>query len=145
MKDIQHHSENKANSQNIPQLVKQWHEAVEKRDREAVINLLHKDLELKTPFQTEAISGVLNVMQTMIFFIESMDTFQYRECLTDEGIAALKFDGTINGETLEGVDFFHFDAQGKVFRIEVMARPLSSIEKLGQSIKKRHAEFLKSQ
>jgi hypothetical protein len=57
----------------------------------------------------------------------------YKNILIDGNIAALRFDGYINGEYLQGVNFFHFNSEGRVERKEVMARPLAAIQYLHEA------------
>jgi len=115
-------------------LVKKWFEGVKKRDVNKLLSLLHPDMELTVPFQTETILGNVNALQTFKVFDESVNNFNYKNVLIDGNIAALHFEGDINGEHLQGVDFFHFNADGQVEKIEVMARPLAAIQYLHEAV-----------
>jgi len=115
-------------------LVKKWFEGVKKRDVNKLLSLLHPDMELTVPFQTEIILGNVNALQTFKAFDESVNNFNYKNVLIDGNIAALHFEGDINGEHLQGVDFFHFNADGQVEKIEVMARPLAAIQYLHEAV-----------
>jgi hypothetical protein len=99
-----------------------------------LLSLLHPDTQLSVPFQTEVILGNVNALHTFKAFDEAVDNFTYKNILIDGNIAALRFDGSINGEYLQGVDFFHFNSEGRVERIEVMARPLVAIQYLREAV-----------
>jgi len=121
----------------INTLVNQWFEGVKKRDVNKLLSLLHPDMQLTVPFQTEAILGNVNALQTFKAFDEAVNNFNYKNVLIDGNIAALHFEGDINGEHLQGVDFFHFNAEGQVEKIEVMARPLAAIQYLHEAVNGR--------
>jgi len=122
------HASEKGNQLNINALdmnalVNQWFEGVKARDAERLLSLLHSDIQLTVPFQTEAILGNVNALQTFKAFDEAVNNF-----------ATLHFEGDVNGEHLQGVDFFHFNAEGQVKKIEVMARPLAAIQYLHEAV-----------
>ena len=115
-------------------LVNQWFSGIKERNAHALLSLLHPDMVLTTPFQTEAISGNVNVLQTFKTFDQCVKNFTYQGVLVDGDIAALRFEGEVGGEHLQGVDFFHFNQEGQVEKIEVMARPLAAVQALRKAI-----------
>lgn len=120
-------------------LVNQWFEGVKERDVNKLLSLLHTDMQLTVPFQTEVVLGNMNALQTFKAFDEAVKNFSYKNVLIDGNIAALRFEGNINGEHIQGVDFFHFNAEGQVEKIEVMARPLAAIQHLHEAINNHKA------
>jgi len=118
----------------VKALVNQWFEGVKTRDAEKLLSLLQSDMQLTVPFQTEVILGNVSALQIFKGFDEAVDNFSYKSVLIDGQIAALRFDGHINGEYLQGVDLFHFNTEGKVEKIEVMARPLAAIQHLHDAV-----------
>jgi len=118
----------------VSTLVNQWFEGVDEKDVNKLLSLLHPDMKLTVPFQTEVILGHVNALQTFKAFDEAVNNFSYRNVLIDGNIAALRFDGYINGEHLQGVDFFHFNREGRVVKIEIMARPLAAIKHLHDAV-----------
>lgn len=128
--DNQHHR----SALDIKTLVNQWLEGVKARDANKLLSLLNPDMQLTVPFQTEVILGNVNTLHTFKIFDEVMTDFNYKNALIDGNIAALRFEGYINGELLQGVDFFHFNTEGQVEKIEVMARPLAAIQYLHEAV-----------
>jgi len=118
----------------INTLVNQWFEGVKARDANKLLSLLHPDMQLTVPFQTEVILGNVNALHTFKTFDGAVNNFNYKNVLIDGNIAALRFDGYTNGEHLQGVDFFHFNTEGRVEKIEVMARPLAAIQYLHKAV-----------
>ena len=123
----------------VSTLVNQWFEGVKERDVNKLLTLLHPDVQLRVPFQTEIVLGNVNALQSFKAFDEAVNNFTYKQVLIDGNIAALRFEGDIKGEHLQGVDFFHFNAGGQVEKIEVMARPLTAIHHLDEAINHHRA------
>jgi len=118
----------------VKKLVHHWFEGVKERDVKKLLSLLHPDIQLTVPFKTEVILGSVKALQTFKAFDEAVDNFSYENVLIDGNIAALRFKGDIKGEHLQGVDFFHFNAEGLVEKIEVMSRPLAAIAHLREAV-----------
>jgi len=115
-------------------LVNHWFEGVKARDVKKLLSLLHPDIQLTVPFKSEVILGNVKALQTFKAFDEAVANFSYKNVLIDGNIAALRFEGDIKGEHLQGVDFFHFNAEGLVEKIEVMSRPLAAIAHLREAV-----------
>jgi len=118
----------------INTLVNHWFEGVKERDVKKLLSLLHPDIQLTVPFKSEVILGNVKALQTFKAFDEAVANFSYKNVLIDGNIAALRFEGDIKGEHLQGVDFFHFNAEGLVEKIEVMSRPLAAIAHLREAV-----------
>jgi len=118
----------------VKKLVNHWIEGVKERDVKKLLSILHPDIQLTVPFKTEVILGNVKALQTFKAFDEVVDNFSYENVLIDGNIAALRFEGDIKGVHLQGVDFFHFNADGLVEKVEVMSRPLAAIAHLREAV-----------
>jgi 2,4-dienoyl-CoA reductase (NADPH2) len=54
----------------------------------------------------------------------------------------LEFSAKVNGKALKGIDLVQFDADGKIVDFEVMVRPMSGLQALGDEMAKRLAPYL---
>ena len=54
----------------------------------------------------------------------------------------LEFTAQVNGKDLKGIDMVQFDAEGKIVDFEVMVRPLSGLQALGEEMGKRLAPYM---
>ena len=54
----------------------------------------------------------------------------------------LEFSATVNGKELKGIDLIRFDEDGKIVDFEVMVRPMSGLQALGDEMAKRLAPYL---
>jgi 2,4-dienoyl-CoA reductase (NADPH2) len=54
----------------------------------------------------------------------------------------LEFSAKVNGKELKGIDMIAFDDDGKIVDFEVMVRPMSGLQALGDEMAKRLAPYL---
>lgn len=106
------------------QFIEQWHEAVDERSFEKINALLSQDIQLISPVAFKPFSDrtyILNVLENVITTIEN---FHYtRSTVLDDGGVLLVFEGQLDGKTIEGIDLFDLDDEGKATSLKVMLRP----------------------
>ena len=92
-----------------------------------------------TPYPSaQAVQLILgNVMQVF-------EDFEYhREMASADGLSlVLEFSANVNGKALKGIDMVQFDAEGKILDFEVMVRPMSGLQALGDEMGKRLAPYM---
>lgn len=54
----------------------------------------------------------------------------------------LEFSAKVAGKELKGIDMIRFDEQGKIVEFEVMVRPLSGLQALGEEMGRRLGAYL---
>lgn len=121
-----------------------WHRMVASRNLQALPDILHPQAVFRspmafTPYQSgQAVALVLNTV------IEVFEDFAYqREFASADGMSVvLEFSARIGERQLKGVDLIRFDAQGKMVEFEVMVRPLSALQALGQEMGRRLGDQL---
>jgi 2,4-dienoyl-CoA reductase (NADPH2) len=71
------------------------------------------------------------------------DFTYHRELASADGLSVvLEFSANVNGKALKGIDLVQFDADGKIVDFEVMVRPMSGLQALGEEMGKRLAPYL---
>ena len=72
------------------------------------------------------------------------ENFTYhRQMASADGLSVvLEFSTSVNGRELKGVDLVQFDTDGKIIDFEVMVRPLSGLQALGEEMGKRLAPYM---
>jgi hypothetical protein len=112
-----------------------YRRALEKRDAEALMEVLHPDVIFDTPGFVDPVQGRQNVL--MLFGVLAT-VFQDPE-ITDElegdGSHALTFRLSVDGHPIEGVDYLQLDKDGLVRRITVTMRPLGSVKVLADRMR----------
>jgi hypothetical protein len=68
-----------------------------------------------------------------------LENFAYhRELASADGLSiVLEFSATVNGKELKGIDLIRFDEEGRIAEIEVMVRPMSGLQALGEEMARR--------
>ncbi|MNC50555.1 hypothetical protein D3C75_998010 [compost metagenome] len=56
----------------------------------------------------------------------------------------LEFSARVGEKELKGIDMIRFNEQGKIVEFEVMVRPLSGLQALGEEMGRRLGAYLKA-
>ena len=77
---------------------------------------------------------------------EVFEDFKYhRELATADGLnVILEFSAKVGTKELKGIDMIRFDEHGKIVEFEVMVRPLSGLQALGEEMGRRLGAYLAS-
>lgn len=94
--------------------------------------MLAEDLILKPPTYWKPWRGRAPVTRLLCFAASNIDRLVYRRIFWKGDHAAFQFDAEIGGIAFSGVDFFSFDADGRVVQVEIMARPPKAIALIGE-------------
>lgn len=122
------------NNQNIAQ---KWVEAAEARDAAAVAALLADDVLVMPPFLEEPVVGTKDTLKVFGAFVTVTEGFEYGRVWAQGDSAVLEFRATIDGKPLMGLDVIETDENGQITKFEICARPLSSIQALGEAARAR--------
>ncbi len=117
--------------------MREFRDAVDARDHEAVDRLLAEDIVFTSPVAfkpyhgrhiTAAIlRGVLRVMGDGFHYVREYSSADGRD-------HALMFETTIDGKSLTGTDFIHVNDEGKIDALMVMVRPLTAAQALSEAM-----------
>lgn len=68
--------------------------------------------------------------------IDVFEAFEYhRELASADGLnAALEFSARVGGKQVKGIDLIRFDVDGRIVDVEVMVRPASGLQALGEQM-----------
>ncbi len=75
--------------------------------------------------------------------LKVFEDFRYhRELASAQGSdVVLEFSARVGERELKGIDMIRFDEAGKIVEFEVMIRPMSGLQALGDEMKRRLAAF----
>ena len=68
------------------------------------------------------------------------EDFRYTDQVETGDAAALVFSARVGDRELDGIDFLHFDAEGRINRMEVFVRPMSGMHALADAMKRKLEE-----
>ncbi len=91
------------------------------------------------PYPEKMVASVILNTVSQVF-----ENFAYhRELASADGLSVvLEFSADVSGRQLKGIDMIRFDETGKIVEFEVMVRPLSGLQALGDEMGRRLAPFL---
>ena len=122
----------------------QWHQMIANADLHASPELLAPDVVFRSPMAHTPYPGAAVVAMILTTVFGVFEDFKYhRELATADGLnVVLEFSANVNGKELKGIDMIRFNEQGKIVDFEVMVRPLSGLQALGEQMGQRLGAYL---
>lgn len=129
---------------NVANALQCWHEMIEQNDLSKLPELLHPEAVFRSPMAHSPYPGAPVVATILSTVIQVFEDFTYHRQLADaDGLnVVLEFSANVQGRQLKGIDLIRFDGQGKIVDFEVMVRPMSGLQVLGEEMGKRLAPYL---
>ena len=128
----------------IAATLKTWHAMIKASDASELGGLLHPKAVFRSPMAHTPYPSAQAVQLILGTVVKVFENFEYhREFVSDDGKSVvLEFSAEVHGKALKGVDLIAFDEEGKITDFEVMVRPLSGLQALGEEMGKRLAPYL---
>ncbi|MBF4559766.1 nuclear transport factor 2 family protein [Pseudomonas sp. p50] len=122
----------------------QWHQMIANADLHALPELLAPDVVFRSPMAHTPYPGAAVVAMILTTVFDVFENFKYhRELATADGLnVVLEFSANVNGKELKGIDMIRFNEEGKIVDFEVMVRPLSGLQALGEQMGQRLGTYL---
>ncbi|WP_067480938.1 nuclear transport factor 2 family protein [Actinomadura hibisca] len=113
-----------------------FRQAVEAHDIAAVEALLADNVVFTSPVAFKPYPGKAITAAILRGVLRVFEDFRYvREIAAPDGRdLALVFTATVDGKQVNGCDFLHFDADGRIDDFMVMVRPLSGATALAEAM-----------
>lgn len=111
--------------------------AIEARDLDAAVALLHEDVVFKSPVVFRPYQGRESMRLILEAVFTVFEDFRYvREIGADDARDhALVFEARVGDKQLEGCDFIRIDDDGAISEFTVMVRPLAATLALADAMK----------
>ena len=122
-----------------------WHEMIRSRDTSGLPALLDAGAVFRSPVAHKPYAGAAAVALILQIAEKVFANFTYhREFVTDDGRSVvLEFSADVGeGEgrrALKGIDMIRFDEAGGITEFEVMVRPATAVQALGEAMGRRLA------
>ena len=108
-------------------------------DMTGLDQLIHPDAVFRSPMAHhpyESAAAVVLVLSTVVQVFE--DFTYHRQFATGDGTSVtLEFSARVGARRLKGVDLIQFNDVGQIVEFEVMIRPLSGLQALGEEMARR--------
>ncbi|QTT88985.1 nuclear transport factor 2 family protein [Pseudomonas chlororaphis] len=137
MSDLQLHPQAAASLQ-------RWHAMLAQGDLSALPELLDASVVFRSPMAHTPYPGapVVSTILNTVFKVFS-DFAYHRELVSADGLSVvLEFSARVGERQLKGIDLIRFDEAGKIVEFEVMVRPMSGLQALGEEMARRLAPYL---
>jgi 2,4-dienoyl-CoA reductase (NADPH2) len=124
--------------------LKTWHAMLASGDLSELGSLLHPKVVFHSPMAHTPYPSAMVVGLILTTVAKVFEDFAYhREFASTDGLnITLEFSARVGDKRLKGVDLIRFDADGKIVEFEVMVRPLSGLQALGEEMGQRLAPYL---
>ncbi|QHC95221.1 MULTISPECIES: nuclear transport factor 2 family protein [unclassified Pseudomonas] len=129
---------------NVAESLKQWHEMIRTGSLSALPSLLDPQAVFRSPMAHTPYPGAPVVSMILNTVFEVFEDFIYhRELATADGLnVILEFSAKVGSKELKGIDMIRFNEHGKIVEFEVMVRPLSGLQALGEEMGRRLGAYL---
>lgn len=124
--------------------LQRWHQMIASSDLRALPELLHEQAVFRSPMAHTPYPGAPLVSLILNTVVKVFEGFTYhRELVSGDGLSVvLEFSAQVAGRELKGIDLIRFDVDGKIVDFEVMVRPMSGLQALGDEMGRRLAPLL---
>lgn len=121
-----------------------WHDAVATRDVAKLSSIVHPDAVFRSPVAHAPYASAPVLLVILGTVIQVFEDFTYHRTLwAEDGLSVvLEFSARIGKRALKGIDLLRFDPAGKLVELEVMIRPASGLQALGEEMGKRLGHLL---
>ncbi|MBN6772668.1 nuclear transport factor 2 family protein [Pseudomonas granadensis] len=128
----------------VAQSLQRWHEMIRTGNLRALPELLDAQAVFRSPMAHTPYPGAPVVSMILNTVFEVFEDFQYhRELASADGLnVILEFSARVGTKELKGIDMIRFDEHGKIVEFEVMVRPLSGLQALGEEMGQRLGAWL---
>jgi len=114
--------------------------AAESKDFSAIDELFAEDVVFRSPVVFKLYEGREAVVTLLGAVVQVFDDFRYTDQVETGDAAALAFSARVGDRELDGIDFLHFDSEGRVKRMAVYVRPMSGVNALAEAMKRKLEE-----
>ena|SRR5512144_2299353 len=114
--------------------------AAESKDVSAIEALFAEDVVFRSPVVFKPYEGRDAVAMLLGAVVQVLEDFRYTDQVETGDAAALAFSARVGDREVDGIDFLHFDSDGRVNRLAVYVRPLSGINALAEAMQRKLEE-----
>ncbi|MDD1017597.1 nuclear transport factor 2 family protein [Pseudomonas sp. TNT2022 ID1048] len=124
--------------------LQRWHAMVAGQDLHDLPGVLDPKVVFRSPMAHTAYPGAQVVATILGTVLNVFEDFAYhRELATADGLnVVLEFSARVGDKQVKGIDMIRFDEGGKIVEFEVMVRPMSGLQALGEEMGKRLSAYL---
>lgn len=119
--------------------LKCWHEIIATGDTGRLRTLLAPDCVFRSPVAYQPYRGAERTALVLATAASVFEDFRYHRQFIAGNDVGLEFSARVGTAELKGIDLIHFDDAGLITEFEVMVRPATGLQALGQEMARRLA------
>jgi len=120
----------------VAESLERWHKMIAGGDLSTLPSIVDADAVFRSPIANKPYASREAVVLVLNTAYQVFENFAYhRQLATDDGLSVvLEFSANVGDKQLKGIDFIRFNDAGKIVDFEVMVRPLSGLQALGEAM-----------
>jgi len=119
--------------------LRSWHAIIATGDTSRLRSLLAPDCVFRSPVAYQPYHGADRTALVLATAASVFQDFRYHRQFVAGNDVGLEFSARIGAAELKGIDLIHFDDNGLITEFEVMVRPATGLQALGQEMARRLA------
>ena len=119
--------------------LKRWHAIIASGDASGLPSLLAPDCVFRSPVAYQPYHGADRTALVLATAASVFQDFRYHRQFVAGNDVGLEFSARVGTAELKGIDLIHFDDSGRITELEVMVRPATGLQALGQEMARRLA------
>ncbi len=114
--------------------IDKWHQIFEENNPSLMLPLIHDDIEFYSPAVFKPKHGKQIVFATLERVFGVFEDYHVTDTWVKDNEVLFEFEARVGKFTLQGVDRFKLDEQGKIVQMKVWIRPLTGLIELARTI-----------
>lgn len=114
-----------------------WHQIIASGDTAPLRALLAPDCVFRSPVAYQPYHGADRTERVLATAASVFEDFRYHRQFVSGNDVGLEFSARVGSTELKGIDLIHFDDNGLITEFEVMVRPATGLQALGQEMARR--------
>jgi hypothetical protein len=114
--------------------------AAERKDFSAIDELFAADATFRSPVVFKPYEGREAIAVLLGAVVQVFEDFRYTDQVETGESAALAFSARVGDRELDGIDFLHFDSDGRIDQLTVYIRPMSGVNALAEAMRQKLEE-----
>ena len=107
--------------------------AAETKDFSAIDELFAEEVVFRSPVVFKPYEGREAIAMLLGAVGQVFEDFRYTDQVETGDAATLMFSARVGERELDGVDYLHFDSEGRIDRMAVYIRPMSGVNALAEA------------
>ena len=125
------------NSTRLQAFIEQWHQVFEQNDPSLILPLIDDDIEFYSPAIFAPKRGKAEVIELLGIVCEIFEGYRVTDTWTKGNEVMFEFEVQVGQYTLQGIDRFRLDDDGRVVQMKVWIRPLTGLKELARTVSRR--------